>query len=164
MNIYLIGMMGSGKSAVADLLARHLQWKMEDVDELIVAHEGCNINDIFAHKGEPYFRQVEQAMLKKVAARTEVVVATGGGIVLNADNMQIMRASGKMIYLKASTDVLQVRLKGKSDRPLLKVAFPQDELDKIFHRRAGLYAKADYAIDTTEKGPEDVTAEIIQLL
>ena len=163
-NIYLIGMMGSGKSVVAQLLAGRLTRKMEDLDERIVAHEGKSINDIFADEGEPYFRSVEKKILKTVAALTERVVSTGGGIVLDEENMHCMRKTGTIIYLKAPTDVLYERVKDKSDRPLLKGESPKDKLDRIYNHRAGLYARADYAIETEHVIPHDIAEEIIQLL
>ena len=157
-------MMGSGKSVVAQLLAEKLNRKMEDLDEHIVSHEGKSINDIFANSGEPYFRDIEKKILKKIAAQKERVVSTGGGIVLDEDNMNLMRESGVIIYLRAPTDILYARIKDKSDRPLLKGESPKDKLDKIYYHRAGLYAKADFTIDTMDKIPHDVAEEIIKLL
>ncbi len=163
-NIYLIGMMGSGKSVVAQILADELGCKMEDLDECIASGEKKSINDIFATNGEPYFREVEKNVLKKIASQKDCIVSTGGGIVLDEENMNLMRSTGVIIYLKAPTDILYARLKDKSDRPLLKGESPKDKLDRIYDHRAGLYAKADYAIDTVDKIPHDVAREIIQLL
>jgi shikimate kinase len=163
-NIYLIGMMGSGKTIVAKALAHELMRHVEDIDARIVEKEGRTITTIFADSGEAYFRNLEKKMLQELAAQSRIVVATGGGIVLDPENIDSMRATGSMVYLKAPTDVLFDRIKENKDRPLLLNASPKDTLDALYLKRHTMYEKADHTVDTTGKKPFDIAGEIMELL
>jgi len=163
-NIYLIGMMGSGKTIVAKALAHELLRHVEDLDALIVKKEGRTINAIFTDSGEKVFRQVERDCLQDVSQQKSIVVATGGGIVLDPVNIACMRETGHMIYLKAQTDVLFDRIKNNDERPLLKNESPKATLDAIYSKRHSLYEKADYTVETTGKKPFDIAGEIMKIL
>ena len=162
--IYLIGMMGSGKTVVAQLLAQQLGRPMVDLDALIEAREKKKITAIFAEKGEAYFRAVEAAVLKEISLQKGIIVATGGGIVLNPQNIECMDATGITIYLKAPTDLLYERLKDATDRPLLQGKDPQGALERIYTTRASLYEKAHLTVNTQNKNPYDVAQEIIHMI
>src|SRR3989338_8534962 len=121
-NIYLTGFMGTGKSAVGRELAQRLNLELVDIDDLVVRKENRSINDIFSQNGEPYFRKVESQVLQEVSARENQVVSCGGGIVINPDNIVLMKKSGKLVCLSARPEVIFERVKRHTHRPLLQVA------------------------------------------
>lgn len=162
-NVYLIGMMGSGKTTTGQALARLMKVNFVDVDDLIVERTHQSISDIFQKEGEPYFRKLETEMLHEVSARPDQVVATGGGIILKSENTQRMKQTGVVIYLKTSLEVLWERVKDKSDRPLLKVENPRKTLADILRDRSPLYEAAqDKTFLTDRKEPEEVAQEILK--
>lgn len=163
-NVYLIGMMGSGKTIVAKALAHELMKHVEDLDACIVQREKRSINAIFSESGETYFRTVEKEVLKDIARQKDIVVATGGGIVLDPENIACMESSGVMIYLKAPTDILMERLRHETDRPLLRNPDPRETLEAIYVKRKALYEKAHFTVCTDAKKPFEIASEIMELL
>ena len=124
-NIYLVGMMGSGKTETARALAKILSLHAVDLDELITGEEKRSINKIFEVDGEAYFREVESRILAQVSIKKNQVVATGGGTVLKESNRHILLQTGHVIYLRTRLEMLAERLKSMKDRPLLKAADPK---------------------------------------
>ena len=119
--IFLLGFMGSGKSTIGSALAKKMSYNFIDLDDLIVQNSGLAIPVIFDKKGEPYFRQIESASLKSLAAVSHTIVALGGGTPCFFDNMQWINQHGVSVYLATSTDVLVERLKKETaQRPLLQ--------------------------------------------
>src|SRR3989304_5077205 len=118
-NIYLTGFMGTGKTSVGREIALMLDLKFIDLDELIVKNEGRSINDVFAKNGEPYFRKIEKETLKEVSQGAGQVVSCGGGIVIDPENITIMKQSGRFIALFARPEVIFERIKKETHRPLL---------------------------------------------
>ncbi|MBI4972054.1 MAG: shikimate kinase [Candidatus Omnitrophica bacterium] len=163
-NIYLVGMMGSGKSETGSALAEILGMKAVDMDDLIVQEERRSLNEIFEQKGEAYFRELESRILGQISIKKNQVIATGGGSVIRDDNRHVMLQTGKVIYLKSSLDVLWDRLQGMKDRPLLKTADPKVVLERIFEERRKYYECFEDAVDTDFKTPEDVAREIAATL
>ena len=160
-NIYLVGMMGSGKTTSGKALAKLLGLPFVDLDERIVEQAGYSINDIFKTEGEPYFRNVESQLLAQVSRTTDQVIATGGGIVINSINSERMRSTGFVIYLKTSLDVLWERVKEKKDRPLLQFPDPRKSLAALFYKRTPLYELSSEKVFLTDhKSPEAVALEI----
>ncbi|MBI4358525.1 MAG: shikimate kinase [Candidatus Omnitrophica bacterium] len=160
-NIYLIGMMGSGKTTTGRELARLLSLSFIDLDDQIVERTGKSINDIFSKEGEPYFRSIENELLMNTSHQTDRVVATGGGIVINAFNRERMKSTGLVVYLKTSLDVLWERVKGKMDRPLLRGMDPKKALANLFYERTPLYEmSSDKIFLTDHKSSEAVATEI----
>ena len=160
-NVYLIGMMGSGKSTTGRELARLMGISFVDLDDLIVDRVGRSINQIFRTEGEPYFRKTETELLRDVSVRTDQVVATGGGIVLDSSNSDRLKKTGFVIYLRTSLEVLWERVKAKKDRPLLATKNPQKALADILRERSLFYkAIADKTFLTDQKTPEAVALEI----
>jgi len=166
-NVILIGFMASGKSVVAKRLAQRLKMPIADVDVLIENEQGMKIKDIFKIYGEPYFRKLEKEMANKISRIKGVVVSTGGGIVLNAENRRILRKCGIVFYLKASPDVILKRIKSakNNERPLLKGKMGlKGEIKKLLKMRAPYYnACAHYVIDTSEMTIEEVVKKIISI-
>ncbi len=162
-NVYLVGMMGSGKTTTGKALAKLLNMPFVDLDERIVERAGQSINDIFKTHGEPHFRKLESELLKQIASESGQVVATGGGIVLDPKNAEILKKVRPTIYLKTSLDVLWERVKRKRDRPLLQAPDPQKTLASLLAEREPLYQQvANMTYFTDRKTPEEVANEIFE--
>lgn len=161
-NIYLVGFMGTGKTSVGKELARKLKWQFMDLDHLIELKEKRSISDIFAKSGEPYFRKVEKGALKTVAKEKDFVIACGGGIVLDKENIKIMKKSGQIICLTAKPEVILKRTSGYTHRPLLNVKDPKKQISHLLKLRAPYYALADIAIDTSKVSITEVANSIIK--
>ncbi len=144
MNIYLIGMMGCGKTAVGEKLAERCKRDFIDIDRYIEQKTGMKISDIFNGQGEPYFRQLESDALKELSAMGNAVISCGGGIVLNEGNIDIMKKSGRVIWLKRDA-AETMRTVDTSTRPLLQTT---ENFLEIFEQRKELYEKAsDISVD-----------------
>ncbi|MCX5695673.1 MAG: shikimate kinase [Candidatus Omnitrophica bacterium] len=163
-NIYLVGFMGTGKSAVGSELAKNKKWRFVDLDELIELKERRSIPDIFAQAGEPYFRRVESKVLKEVAKEKNFVVGCGGGIVIDERNIKIMKKSGIVICLSAEPAVILKRVSGSTHRPLLNVKNPKERIGLLLKLRSPYYALADKTIDTSKFSVKEVVAKILKLL
>lgn len=149
-NIYLVGMMGSGKSTAGRILAARLKRLFVDLDSEIEKREKLSIAGIFEKKGEPYFRNLEALMLREAAAKSNLVVATGGGIILRAPNIVLMRKTGSVVHLKTSLAILGRRLKGVKDRPLLLTSDRLTRLRALDRERRSLYRKAAHIMVRTD--------------
>ena len=163
-SIILTGFMGTGKSSVGKALARMTGREFMDLDSLIVAEAGQSINEIFAQQGESFFRTLETAVLRKIALRDNVLLSTGGGAVLAAENREIFRSMGTVINLTAPTGVICTRLRHATDRPLLNEGVKLIKLEQMLREREPCYAEADIRIDTAGKKIEDVAAEILAFI
>lgn len=153
--------MGSGKTAVGQLLAEELKMNFLDTDELIEQTEGKKVPEIFSAEGEDYFRQLETEVLKTLHEYDNFVLSTGGGMVLKAENVSLLKEMGPVILLWAEPDAIFERIKNESHRPLLKVSDPKAEIDKILDYRRPYYERAaDVTIDTSKLGPDQVVKEI----
>ena len=145
-NIFLIGMMGAGKSTVGKLLAQKLGYNFIDTDTLIETCAGKSIPEIFANDGEDTFRDLEQQVLSQVSAYTRLVVATGGGIVMRSLNWSHLH-DGIVVWIDVPIEVLHDRLKNESEqRPLLQTVDPLQTLNDIYTKRRDRYAQADISI------------------
>lgn len=162
MNIVLTGMSGCGKTTVAQVFKSSGK-TVADTDCLIEKRHG-KISEIFARSGERYFRDLETRAVKEVSALDGVVIATGGGCVLRAENVELLKANGKIFYLRARTDTLIKRLEGDTARPLLQGGV-RDRIIKLYYERAQIYENsADYVIDTDELTPEETANKITELI
>ena len=161
-NIYLVGFMGTGKTAAGRELAKKKKWRFLDLDELIELREKRTIADIFAKEGEPYFRRIEKKALNEVAAEKKFVVVCGGGIVLDKDNIRIMKETGKMVCLSARPEVILKRTCGMNHRPLLNVDNPKEKIEILLKFRAPFYAQADCTIDTSKLAIKEVVDKIVK--
>jgi len=163
-NIILTGFMGTGKSSVGKLLAERLGYRYCDLDALIVDAAGVSINEIFARHGEAHFRRIEAEMVRSIANRSGLVVATGGGAVLDPENRRLLRAAGFVVNLTAPAEEIFKRLHGENERPLLKEEKSLEKIGAMMEKREPFYADADIRIDTTGKCVEDVVEEILRAL
>lgn len=161
LNVYLIGMMGSGKTTVGELLAQKLHYRFLDTDAIIETLSHKTITEIFAEEGEASFRQLESDVLKEVSAYTRTVIATGGGIILRQDNWSHLR-DGMVIWLDVSIDVLTQRLAEDNTRPLLHQEDLMAKLTDLRHQREFLYQQADITISMLDRDtPEDIVNKIL---
>lgn len=164
-NIYLIGMMGSGKTATGKVLAGMLDYAFVDLDAEIQAKEGRTIPEIFASSGEPYFRDVESSVLEHFSRKKGQVIATGGGLVLREENVRCMKKTGQVVLLKASAESLWQRVRYSKDRPLLNKPDPFGTLQRILTDRESFYENAcHFSVLTDGKIADDVASEIQEML
>ncbi|HWV15906.1 MAG TPA: shikimate kinase AroK [Cellvibrio sp.] len=164
-NIYLVGPMGAGKSTIGRVLAAELHLSFRDSDRVIEEKTGADIPWIFDMEGEEGFRDRETAVLEELSQMQNIVIATGGGIILRAQNCEIMRASGYICYLTASTEQLVERTSRDKKRPLLQVENPRQKIIELFAARDPLYrAAADFIINTDRRSPKMVAQEISSLM
>jgi len=168
MIIALIGYRGSGKSSVAKALATKLGWSWRDADVVLEERAGRSIREIFAQQGEPAFRELESEILTELLSQANIVVALGGGVVLRAENRRRLQKP-VVIWLQASPDELHARIAtdpGTNERrPDLTSAGGLDEIRKLLLERTPLYHEcADFIVDTKEKSPEQIAAEIVSLV
>ena len=167
-NVFLVGMMGAGKTTVGRLLAHQLGYGFCDTDAVIEAFAHKTITQIFADEGEDAFRQLESQVLAQVSAETRLTIATGGGIVMRRFNWSYLR-HGLVVWLDAPVDVLIARLQDDTTRPLLRQANPAQALQKLLEQRRHLYAQADLHIpisveDTAEQIASRILTEIPTVL
>lgn len=148
-NIFLIGPMGAGKTSVGKLLAKILSYHFYDSDQEIERQTGADIPWIFDIEGEEGFRQRESKVIDSITKKTGIVLATGGGVILSAQNRQNLAARGKVFYLQASVEEQVNRTDRSKNRPLLLQKNHQSVFEKLKKEREPLYLEvADYVINT----------------
>lgn len=157
-NVFLVGLMGAGKTTVGRLLAKHYGCSFHDSDHEIEARTGVKIPVIFEIEGEPGFRKREEAMIAELTALSGVVLATGGGAVLSAANREALRKNGLVIYLRGSPEHLYERTRHDRNRPLLQTEDPLAKLRELYRQRDPLYREvADIVVDTGRQGVASMT-------
>ncbi len=160
-NVFLIGPMGSGKSAVGRHLARLLRFSFHDSDADIEARTGVDIAFIFEKEGEAGFRLRERESIERLTRLTGVVIATGGGAVINVDNRRMLAERGTVVYLETSIGQQLERTRHGRHRPLLNDTDPQEKLVELMRHRAELYAEiADITVSTDGRRVQAVAEEI----
>lgn len=163
-SLYLIGMMGSGKTSTGRPLAERLGYGFVDADAVIEQAAGCSISEIFQRDGEAEFRALEKQVLSSISQRHSLVVATGGGVVTQQENWGLLH-SGIVIWLDVVQEQLLKRLQAdKTVRPLLQTADPEAALKDLLAERKALYAEADLTVVINDEPPEAVADGIVQLL
>jgi shikimate kinase len=164
-NIFLVGPMGSGKSAVGRQLARRLGLEFVDSDAEIEARTGVDVACIFDREGEAGFRAREREVIDQLTRRSRSLVATGGGAVLDADTRERLRSRGCVVYLRTSVDQQLARTRRGTHRPLLENPDPRGTLQRLMLQRAHLYEEtADLAVDTDGRKVRTVVDEIVRRL
>jgi shikimate kinase len=164
-NVYLIGPMGSGKTAVGRRLAMLLGRQFFDSDAEIEKHTGVDIRYIFEREGEARFRERERDVIAALTALDGVVVATGGGVILDAGNRERLAATGAVVYLETTLETLVRRTKSAKTRPLLMNDDPRTVLERLMTVRRPLYeSTADLRVETTGRQVRAVAADIQQRL
>jgi shikimate kinase len=163
-SVVLVGMMGAGKSSIGRKLAAALETAFVDADTEIETAAGMSIPDIFASKGESYFRAGEARVIARLLEAGPQVLATGGGAFMHAGTRDAIRAKGISIWLKADFEVLVRRIKRRTDRPMLKTVNPAQTLKALIAERYPVYAEADITIWSRDVPHETIVAEILVAL
>jgi len=163
-NIIITGFMGTGKTVVGQQLARQLGREFVDMDQRIEEEQGMSITEIFDRWGEDYFRQQENKLVKELSLKENMVIATGGGTLLSFENRELLGQTGKIICLYADSEVLCERLKGKSNRPLLKDKEVRREINRLLKERKKFYDGIELKVDTSYLEVQGVVDRIIKLL
>jgi shikimate kinase len=164
MNLVLIGYRGTGKSAVAKLLAKRLDMEVVSLDAEIVRQAGP-IPDIVAKRGWPHFRDIEAQVTKRVSDRDGIIIDSGGGVILRRANVDNLRRNGKLIWLRASVPVIVKRIEGGTQRPALTEGKSfTEEVEDVLRERTPLYeAAAHHRVDTDQLDLEQVAQEVRRL-
>lgn len=164
-NVFLVGMMGAGKTTLGKALARRTGQEFIDTDRLLVERTGVPIATIFEFEGEPGFRQRESALIGELAARSGCVIATGGGAVLAEENRRAMRRAGTVVYLRARLESLWERTRHDSSRPLLATADPRGTLAALLEQRDPLYRDAAHiVVDTASQSAITLVNRVLAAL
>ena len=162
-NLFLIGFMGAGKSSVSAGLGRMLGREVVEMDERIAAQEGMSIPELFAQKGEPYFRACETALLKSLSQGAPRIVSCGGGVPLREENVAAMRESGTVVLLTASPEVILERVRDSDERPLLQGHKDVPYIAALMEQRRPKYeAAADITVDTSHLNIEEVCRQVLR--
>ncbi|BFM13020.1 shikimate kinase AroK [Simiduia litorea] len=163
--VFLVGPMGAGKTTIGKLLAQQLGYPFKDSDREIEERTGADIPWIFDVEGEAGFRQREVVVLADLSLQGQLVIATGGGIVMREENRECLKSSGIVFYLTASTEQLLERTAKDKRRPLLQVADPETRIRELLALRDPLYAEvATHIIDTEQRAPKLVAQEMAALV
>lgn len=168
--ITLIGLRGSGKSSIAAPLAARQNADWIDADDEIERRAGKSISEIFADEGEPHFRQLERAVMQDLLSRESIIIAAGGGAILNAETRAAMRTAGPVVWLNASVEALEQRINQDastgSRRPALTTrASQREEIQHLLEQREPLYREAaSIVIQTDDKSVDQIVEEIISAL
>lgn len=162
-NIVFIGFSGVGKTSVGEVLARLLKMNFYDTDLEIQASAGMKVSDFFQKYGEIQFRSEEHETVKKVSQYENSIISTGGGVVLNQKNLEILKENGIVVCLTARPEVIYQRIEIFNNRPLLKEHLYMSIL-RLMKEREGLYDEADFILDTSELEVEQVIDRILTFL
>ena len=162
-NIYLIGFMGAGKTAVAHTLEEKTLRKRYDTDDMIVEREGKPVSLIFAQDGEDYFRRVEREVIASLTPIENAIVSCGGGVIKSEENRKELKRGGKVIFLSATPETVLDRVSRNNRRPLLEGHKNLSDIKKMMDERMMLYEKAyDIRIEVDDKSLEEISDEILK--
>ncbi len=166
MNLVLCGMMGVGKTTIGIKIAENTGLNWVDTDGLIESRHG-KIAEIFARQGEAYFRALEKQIVEELSSQDGLIISTGGGLVLQKENVARLKQKGKIVFLRARLKTLSSRLSADGARPLLQseTESVNARLSKLLTERMPVYEQvADYIVDVDKKEPEEIAGEIIKML
>jgi shikimate kinase len=162
-NIFMIGFMGSGKSSVSLQLADMTNAPKAEMDQILVDREGMTIAEIFAQKGEPYFREQETELLKEFGKTGPQIVSCGGGVVMKDVNVEEMKKSGVIVCLTATPDVIYERVKDSRERPILNGNMNVEYIAELMEARRPFYEKAtNIMIDTSHMRIDQVAEAVLE--
>ncbi len=162
-NIVLVGFMGTGKTVTGHVIAHRLERLFIDMDQCIEEREGQAISDIFATKGEAHFRALERALTQELSQQEDLVISTGGGIVLNPANIEDFSRTGLVVCLLTDPNTILHRVSKQSHRPLLEGDDKSRKIQELWTKRRPLYEAIPLCIDTTHHTAEDTAEEVIAL-
>lgn len=163
--------MGSGKSTIGPILANTLGWDFYDLDRVIENKTGKKVREIFEQDGESFFRSLETETLKELSELDKTIISLGGGTMANAENIKILKSTGKTIYLNMSVQAAVKRLKFKRDRPVLNnfnEDFSEEDLknkiNDLMQKRISYYQQADYTVDTEASSVGKTVDKIVKII
>lgn len=163
-NIALTGFMAVGKSVIGKRLAQRLKRRFVDLDRAIEEKERMAVDEIFHHKGEDYFRKVEKQLLSEVLRKNGQVIATGGGAILDEENLGLLKQRALLICLTASPEMLLKRSGSGKERPLLKGDDRHKRIEELSKQRQKNYAQAHFMVDTEYLSADEVVEKIVEVL
>ena len=163
-NIVLCGFMGCGKSTVGRILAQRLNYGLKDSDVCIEQRENITVSEIFATHGEEYFRKAESVVIKELSLQKNIVIATGGGAVLNPDNASALRNGGTVFFLDVTPETVIERLKDDTSRPLLQREDKASAVRKLLDFRRPKYMNAAHFTVDANRSAADVANNILEIL
>lgn len=163
-HVILIGFMGAGKTTIGKKLARRMDMEFIDTDDMVEEQSGQKISDIFAEKGEAYFRELETDMLRQLLQRRErCVIAVGGGLPMQPVNRPLLKELGKVVFLEADIETLVLRLKNDTKRPKLQGGDLRERIETLMSQRLEVYLEtADVRVSTDTQGYSSILKEIIE--
>jgi shikimate kinase len=163
-NIAFIGFMGSGKTTIGKRVSMILKREFIDMDDFLVNREGMSINDIFATKGEAYFRKLESDLCKRFETPKGKIIATGGGVIKSPENIKSIKKGSIIIYLKSTPEKINSNLQHDNSRPLLAVEDKLGKIREILAERQPIYEKyADYTIDVSDGNVEESIQSVLDI-
>lgn len=164
-NVFLIGPMGAGKTTIGRHLAALLHKRFLDADHEIEKRTGVTIPVIFEIEGETGFRRRESAVIGDLTQERDIVLATGGGVVLLEENREALKQRGIVVYLQADIETLVERTRRDRNRPLLQTEDPRGKIEELLRQREPVYRKiADVIVDTGQRAPSSVARDIVARL
>lgn len=163
-NIILVGFMGAGKTTTGRVLARKLDRHFVDLDREIETVCGMTVSDIFRIHGEAFFREQERNMIRELSQQSNKVIATGGGVMLQPENVANLKSNGWVVCLAATADTIINRIGTDKTRPLLNAPNREELIGKMLQERANRYRLADYTVDTNRLTPDAVADRIIAFM
>ena len=159
-NLALVGFMGTGKSTIGRIAAEQMQFTFVDTDALIESRLGRTISDVFEREGEATFRQYEKSVVRELAGEQRLVIATGGGLVMDPANMASLKGHALVIWLCATPDAIWERVRSQTHRPLLQTPDPLAKIREMLTARMPSYREADIYIDSGLRTPREVAAQL----
>jgi shikimate kinase len=162
-NVILCGFMASGKSSVGKCLAGILGYEFCDLDVMIEADTGLTIPQIFSSQGEAAFRALESRMVERMSQRTRCVIATGGGTIVNPQNLENLKRNGIVVSLTADLSTILSRVGSAEDRPML-AGDKVERIKALMEQRASVYARTDFSVDTSSRTIDEVANLILEQL
>ena len=163
-NIIFIGFMGTGKTAVSKKVAEVFGKTYISIDDEIERSIGRSIKEIFSTDGEPYFRRLEKQMVLITSQKKDLIVDTGGGVVLDEENMKLLGKTGTVICLWADVDTIYERTYFYGHRPLLNVENPKEKISELLKKRKPFYEKAEYRIDTSKISIDEIVRKVKEIV
>jgi len=160
-NVALCGFMGTGKSSVGRLVAEQLRFAFLDTDTVIEARAGKPIAQIFAEDGEPAFRDLERRIVKELSLRNQTVISTGGGLVIDPENLASLKQHALVVCLWASPKTIWLRVKSQAHRPLLDEVDPLEKIQRLLAERAPFYKQADVLVNTELRSLREVAQQVL---
>ena len=159
--VYLVGFMGAGKSTLARRLAARLDWRVEDIDERVEARDGRSVSAIFAAQGEAYFRDLERRVLVDLLPLRHVVIATGGGTFVDADNRHLINRDGLSVWLDVPYSHIVERVPADGRRPL---AADRASFERLFQTRRAAYLQAHVHLEAGDRAVEALVEQLLDRL